>query len=401
MPSPTGKHERVEKSAPAPQRGPPRMIQELDQAFELQSPLPEIGQPVIGPCIRDTSIHVVSHGSIECTSREAFLINGIKKPTRAYILDPPSQRINDTKSKSFPSCVYSAYCLHRAREGGVFQETSPYTVERVTIKCFSKAVLYSLQARGKLFDDPYKDILRMQSLGDNVHVLGCIEASEDDSFVYVITPYCEHSLADLIPWQEPGAESEENARTIFSQILESIRYLYTHGVCHGNISVHNVMVYQGRVVLADLGASFRIPATKLTKPPTKRFGNATFQAPEIFQNLPFDPHACDVWSSVVVMFHLLTGRSLYHIPYPDDTFFRYFCLAQGFSRRDGNRLAAQVMAELEGTIEEAPLRAFAVACEALSRDLLDMLAGVLQVDLKLRWTLDEIEMCTWMTSTPV
>jgi serine/threonine protein kinase len=241
----------------------------------------------------------------------------------------------------------------------------------------------------------------MQSLGDNLHVLHCAEAVEDDSFVYVITPYCEHSLADLIPWQEPGAESEENARTIFSQILEILRYLRSHGVCHRNISFHSFMVYQGRVVLADLGASFRVPATKLTKPPTKRFGNAIFQAPEIFQNLPFDPHACDVWSSVVVLFHLLTGRSLYHIPYPDDTFFRYFCLAQGFSRRDGNRLAAQVMEELEGTMEEAPLRVFAIACEALSRDLLDLLAGVLQVDLKLRWTLDEIEMCTWMTSTPV
>jgi serine/threonine protein kinase len=398
LPSPTGKRERAEESASEPQIGPPFMIQELEY------PLPEIGQPVIGPCIRDTSIQVISHdGSIQCTSREAFLINDIKKPTRAYILDPPHQRINNTKSKSFPDgkCVYSGYCLHRAQEDGVFQEWSSNTVERIAIKCFSKAVLYSLQARGRLFDDPYKNILRMQSLGDNVHVLRCVEAMEDDSYVYVIMPCCEHSLADLIPWQEPGAESEENARTVFSQILENIRYLHRHGVCHGNISVHSFMIYQGRVVLADLGASFRIPATKLTKPPIKRFGNTTFQAPEIFQNLPFDPHACDVWSSVIVLFHLLAGRSLYHIPYPDDTFFRYFCLAQGFSRRDGNRLAAQVMEELEGTVEEVPLRAFAVACDALSRDLLDLLAGVLQVDLKVRWTLDEIEMCTWMTSTPV
>jgi hypothetical protein len=74
LPSPTGKRERVEKSAQAPQRGPPRMIQELYQAFEPQYPLPEIGKPVIGPCIRDTSIQVISHGSIECTIREAFLI---------------------------------------------------------------------------------------------------------------------------------------------------------------------------------------------------------------------------------------------------------------------------------------------------------------------------------------
>ena len=120
MHMPTGKRESVEKSVPEPQRGPPRMIQELDQALEPQYPLPEIAQPVIGPCIRDTSIQVISHdGSIECTRREAFLINGIKKPTRAYILDPPSQRINESKSFPNSGCVYSGYCLHQAPEDGV------------------------------------------------------------------------------------------------------------------------------------------------------------------------------------------------------------------------------------------------------------------------------------------
>merc|ERR1712232_757122 len=145
-------------------------------------------------------------------------------------------------------------------------------------------------------ENPYIEILRMQQLGDNVHILKCTEALEDDDFLYIITPWCtEGSLKENIPWAFLDSEcpgfSTEDARKFFQQILECLCYLERHGICHHDISPDNFMFYNDRLLLADFAMSLRIPKDKYTNqrslihPPRDerdKFGTFAYQAPEVF-----------------------------------------------------------------------------------------------------------------------
>jgi calcium/calmodulin-dependent protein kinase I len=38
-----------------------------------------------------------------------------------------------------------------------------------------------------------------------------------------------------------GHFTEENARTIFAQILNAIKYMHAHGVCHRDLKPNNIL----------------------------------------------------------------------------------------------------------------------------------------------------------------
>ena len=391
--------------------------------FPPQDPLPEIQQPIVEAGLRDVEIEVIPYDDDVVSTRHAFLMNQ-NRPTQAYLLDLTKQQ-HVPISHPIPGWgyMYVGYCL---RSGGVidgvFDEFPPDRSERVSIKCLSKSVVHIALAQTRTMEDPYKDVLRMQTIGDNIHVLGCIEALEDDMFLYIISPYCEYSLADYIVACHkrnvpPDGEALENrTRDVFAQILQNLRYLHNHGICHRNISVNSFTFYQGRAVLKDLGSSFRMPILPeestslllLTRPLRGRTGNVAYQSPEVYLGLPFDAKVCDLWASAVVLFQILTGRLMYNTPQPEDPFFRYFILAQGLSRPynryPDNVLAAEVMTSLavESHLEHAPLSQLAAFCStAVSRDVLDVLGGLLHIRPTERWTLDHVETCRWMRSRPV
>jgi hypothetical protein len=138
-----------------------------------------------------------------------------------------------------------------------FQCPPPNQVQLVAIKKLRRSVV-DQQTGGH--GNPYTDVAMRQQYGDNVHVLGCIEALQDDTFLYIISPYCEYgSLRDVIPLRQYDAVHEELVYAFFVQLLQVLEYLKRHGICHGDLSLDSIMVYQGQLVVADLAMSFRPP----------------------------------------------------------------------------------------------------------------------------------------------
>jgi serine/threonine protein kinase len=238
----------------------------------------------------------------------------------------------------------------------------------------------------------------MQTLGDNIHVLGCIEALQDECFLYIIMPYCvSGSLVEWIPWVQGGV-SEDQAKTIFSQLLENVRYLQARSIsiCHRDLSPDNCMIYLGRVVFTDLAMSFRIPNGNLVRP-LGGFGKPAYLPPEVYMNFPFDAHACDLWSAVVVLFNLLTGEILYELPHPEDLLFRYFVLARGVSRTPMNERTYEILMDTGETAEQTALCKMTQKCMDLSPEVLELLESVLKVAPQERWTTEQVNGCPWMT----
>jgi len=57
--------------------------------------------------------------------------------------------------------------------------------EHVAIKCLNINVV-EIALRERSYEDPYRGIHRMQTIGDNIHVLGCIEELRDEENMYIV-----------------------------------------------------------------------------------------------------------------------------------------------------------------------------------------------------------------------
>ncbi|PWZ01671.1 kinase-like protein, partial [Testicularia cyperi] len=108
--------------------------------------------------------------------------------------------------------------------------------------------------------------------------------------------------------------SEEQARWVFAQVVETVWHLDRIGICHRDIKDENCVVDADfNVKLIDFGSAV---ITDIRKPQpyfNRFFGTMTFASPEILQGQPYRaPHA-EIWSLGVLLSILLSGQC----PFPD------------------------------------------------------------------------------------
>ena len=384
-------------------------------------PEPETFQPVIEDCMSNplgvTVLPYIPEDDDDQMVEDEIQIDVMKTvdPQQAYVRIPtkPTKPL-DHHGQGW-GCVYFGFVVKRVQGGGqvgslpTFQAPTPEEVQYVAIKRLRKSVVQQYLDKGG-HENPYVELSRMQEYGDNIHILGCLEALQDDTFLYIITPYCDCSLEDCIPWRQQAMIPEEQARMYFEQLLDNVRYLQRHRICHRDLSPDNCMVYQGRLVLTDLAMSFRVPLPTRSEPEHNRgptlvksrgkYGTAPCVPPEVFFGMPFDPYACDLWSSITVLFNLLTGEILYEQPTPGNLKFRYFVMARGASRTPRNEQTMELyMTEMNDVPAERPaiIRMIQKILQ-LTPEVLELLENVFKVTPHERWTLDHVERCEWIQS---
>ena len=112
-------------------------------------------------------------------------------------------------------------------------------------------------------------------------------------------------------------------------------------------------------------------------------------------NLPFDARSCDVWSSAVILFNLLTGEILYEEPHPENLLFRYFLLGKGISSTPLNERTAEILMEVQGG-EQISLLDVAQKVMALDPQVLELLEGMLSIMVQERWSLEQVRNSAWV-----
>jgi serine/threonine protein kinase len=311
-----------------------------------------------------------------------------KDPTQAYMRISGKRPIPLDHHAPGWGCVYFGVILPRV-QAGVFQCPPLQQAQRVAIKRLSNVVVHAALEQGKR-ENPFTELELMHRFGDNHHVLGMVEALQDDQFLYIIMPYCEHgSLVERIPWQLGVQERE--ARQLFRNILENITYLHSRGVCHRDLSPDNCMMLNGRIVFTDLAMSIRIPLDNSVVTGHGGFGKAAYLPPEVCLNYPFDTKSCDLWSAAVILFNLVTGLVAWTEPMPGNLCFRYLVLARGLTRGPVNERAVEVLMG-----ERSSVLSVAHKCLELSPELLDLLGGVLHVSYPERWNMEQVVNCDWV-----
>lgn len=364
-----------------------------DTAYRIQppsQPADETQTPRILDCLTEQEVLVlphVEHGEAPPPPRKQMVSILSAEHPCAYLIIPSKSSKSLNHHAAEWGDVFFGIILPLV-DDGIYQEPSPDSVTFVAIKRLNKQVVHTSLQQG-MKENPYVELLRMQTIGDNYHVLGCVEALQDETYLYIIMPYCEEeSLVELIPWNSGGGVEEGQAHIYFEQILENLRYLKSHGICHRDLSPDNCMLYNGRVLFTDFAMSFGVGDDTVQVPST--FGKPAYLPPEVFLQYPFSAYGCDLWSSAVILFNLLTGEILYEIPHFNNILFRYFILARGISSTALNERMMEILMDLEDG-EQTALWRKAQVVMALRPDYLELLDGMLRVSPQQRLTLEQVQ----------
>ena len=301
--------------------------------------------------------------------------------------------------------VRFALVLDKVDEG-VFQVPTSDQARYVAIKKLNKRVVREYLDQGGQ-EDPYKEIQRMQAVGDNVHVLSCVEALECEDYIYIITPKACEEEGTLCEAIAHGSIDEQRAWKLYRQILGILLYLERHGIYHRDVSPDNFLfLTPDNLVIFDLALSIRLPYTKTESPlessevatiqrtllePQGTTGTLAYLDPSVYTGTAsVDGVACDLWAATLLLYNMLTGHILYRIPHPTDVKFRFFILARALSSNPMNPVAMQAMKEIMEQDEHHSIVQLAIVQRKISPRAMCVLENVLNINPSERWTLAQV-----------
>ncbi|XP_031236164.1 sperm motility kinase Z-like [Mastomys coucha] len=148
---------------------------------------------------------------------------------------------------------------------------------------------------------PEVEIMKMLSHPNIVSLLQVIETEQN---IYLIMEVAQgQQLRHRV--QEAGCLKEDEARSIFVQLLSAIEYCHGEGIVHRDLKPDNVIVDEhGNIKIIDFGLGARfVPGQKLQR----LCGAFQFIPPEIFLGHPYDGPKVDMWALGVLLYYMVTG----------------------------------------------------------------------------------------------
>lgn len=176
--------------------------------------------------------------------------------------------------------------------------THVVTKSKVAIKIIDKTKLNE-ENLAKIF----REVYIMKRLR-HPHIIRLYQVMETEKMIYLVTEYAaggeifDHLVRN-------GRMSEPEARRVFRQIVQAVRYLHQQKVVHRDLKAENLLLdADNNIKLADFGFSNEYtPGVPLST----WCGSPPYAAPEIFKGTHYDGPRADVWSLGVVLYVLVCG----------------------------------------------------------------------------------------------
>ena len=170
-----------------------------------------------------------------------------------------------------------------------------------------------------------------------------------------------------------GRMQEDEARYFFQQLISGVDYCHSKGVAHRDLKLENALIDNShnntpRLKICDFGYSKH---SLIDSAPKSAVGTPAYIAPEVLKRQgQYDGRAADVWSCGVTLYVMLCGR----YPFEDKT--------------DPKNFRKTVKRILNGEYG-FPSKV------ALSEKCRELLAGIFQVDVAKRLTMEDIKKEEW------
>ena len=226
----------------------------------------------------------------------------------------------------------------------------------VAIKIFAKKNLKNTRAKQKI-----KNEIEMLSHFHHPFINQILDNFETDTHIFIVMEYVCGDLLGFI--RKRGKLSEAVSKLIFKQLIEGLKYIHKKKVVHRDIKLDNILIdLTNTIKICDFGVSRYYSKDELM---FEHCGTPAYISPEIFENNGYKGTGCDIWSAGVTLYYMLEG-------------------VQPFK--------ANSIKELENTIIKGDYKPL----EEVSSEVNDLIKGMLQVNTKKRFGVDDILNHPWL-----
>eukprot|EP01117_Protostelium_nocturnum_P013866 TRINITY_DN5217_c1_g2_i1.p1 TRINITY_DN5217_c1_g2~~TRINITY_DN5217_c1_g2_i1.p1 ORF type:complete len:490 (+),score=120.21 TRINITY_DN5217_c1_g2_i1:94-1563(+) len=139
------------------------------------------------------------------------------------------------------------------------------------------------------------------------HIVKIHQVFQSDKFIHLILDHA--SGGDLFEHIMKNPYSEDQARNLFTQILEAVKYLHDKGISHRDLKPENVLLsdeVSNVIKLTDFGLARIVGDTEMMK---TTCGTPQYVAPEVLSKSESTGYSkqVDVWSLGVLLYVMLSG----------------------------------------------------------------------------------------------
>lgn len=307
------------------------------------------------PVIVSLKESLINNETVNCVDENA---NAFKKEAEML-----SEYIKNyyQKNKEYPPTSLKFYKVGRLLGRGAFGKVNLglhiLTGRLVAIKSFNKSVLQNEKSKRKILHE----VNIMKNL-KQMNVVKIFETFETQKYLIIIMEYV--SGGDLLTYvKKRNKLSEAVARYIFKQIILGLEFTHSQNVIHRDIKLDNILLdIHNQIKICDFGVGKQVKKRKEIM--FDQCGTPAYIAPEILKGDGYEGPQVDYWSSGVVLYAMLSGT----VPFK-----------------------ANDMSELHKIISSGKF----LEIEGVSKEVNNLLHGILEIDPKKRFGADEILSHPW------
>ncbi|EXJ83562.1 CAMK/CAMKL/CHK1 protein kinase [Capronia coronata CBS 617.96] len=281
-----------------------------------------------------------------------------------------------------------------------FRIVSP-TIGSGAYACIKKAAplktetpVFAVKFINKLYAEKYGRIKKKQlmmemslhkHIGLHKNIIEFYDHGSDPAWVWIAMELAEGGdLFDKI--EADAGVTEDIGHVYFTQLIGAVGYMHSKGVAHRDIKPENVLLSaDGDLKIADFGMATLFEYHGKRKLATTLCGSPPYVAPEVLSSSSqsgckepgYQADMADIWSCGVVLFVLLAGNTPWSKP------------VQGWDEY-GRPNEFSEYVQSNGRPEDE-------LWDALPPEVLSLLRGMMKVDVKSRFSLEDIRRHPWFT----
>lgn len=158
---------------------------------------------------------------------------------------------------------------------------------------------------------------------DHKNIIKCYDIYEDNIYYYIVMEYFDgHDLLTYLNIND-GEIPQHIIKEIIVQTVDAIDYCHKNKIVHRDIKLENVLISckndKVKVKLIDFGFAEFISNIDHKYP--DRCGSQIYASPELFITSNYDPVKCDIWSTGIMIYALVTKD----LPYDEKISIEHIC----------------------------------------------------------------------------
>ncbi|EMR08953.1 hypothetical protein PNEG_02732 [Pneumocystis murina B123] len=229
------------------------------------------------------------------------------------------------------------------------------------------------------------------------NIIQTLDFVSDGSRYYEIMEYAPYDMFSIVM---SGKMTREEIYCCTKQILQAVDYIHSLGLAHRDLKLDNlVMNDNGIVKLIDFGSAivFRYSSKNFVKA-SGIMGSDPYLAPEVCTEEYYNPQPADIWSIAIIFCCMILCRFPWKNPRVSDVSFREFSM--GKTETENNEIE-YLMSAPTAMIGDSPspnVRGPWRLLRLLPRETRSTIQGMLEINSKCRWTMEQIMEQAWIKS---